>query len=142
MASLDQMEGEGLELAALLVIVVLIVAIVLFYMGSKGLLNWLLKLLQELVAWLKKLLDGKGGGKTFLGAGNSNSGTPQVQDSNLLFQIPSIPIAKVPGLDGNLYPLRNVDIPGIGTGASDLGSGTGVSIDGGEFVSYVPDGGS
>lgn len=118
MASLDNLEGDALELAALLIVLLVIAAIVLAYMGSKGLLNWLLHLLKMLEHFLNKLFSA-GGGKTFLGghggASAAEAGGPSVsvQNANPLSPIPLIPF-DWSGASPNDF-LVTSDVPGSAT---------------------------
>jgi hypothetical protein len=57
MASLDEMEGDAVELAALLLLVLIIVAVFLAWRGFSAPLNWLEQLWQKFSAWLKNLFD-------------------------------------------------------------------------------------
>lgn len=126
MASLDHMEGDAIEMAALLIVVLIVVAIVMAYMGSSSLLNWLTSLLQNIESWFSSLFSG--GGSSLLASGGGNSSL-QVQNSNPLFQIPYVSSPQIPGLGTDLYPLQNIDIPGMGSDSPDSGTGV-VSITG------------
>jgi hypothetical protein len=78
MASLDQMEGDAVETAVLLLVVLIVMAIILAGMGSRALLDWLLGLLHSVELWFSKLLHlGGPVGSTFNAAGNSTSGFDQ-----------------------------------------------------------------
>lgn len=136
MASLDRDEGDLVNLAIIALIVIIIIAIYLAHKGYEALnpWQWFLKLLQEIAQWLEQEWQAfmnafRGGGGAFLGSGNSNSSSLQVQDPNQLFQIPDNPLATISGLGSDLYPLQNVDIPGQGSDSPEPGGGV-VSITG------------
>lgn len=113
MASLDNLEGDALELAALLIVLLVIAAVVLAYMGSKGLLNWLLHLLKTIEDFLNNLFSG--GGKTFLGGHggsftNASGASVSVQNANPLAAIPTLPF-NWSGSNPNDF-LVTSDVPG------------------------------
>lgn len=136
MASLDQMEGDAIELAAVALLVLIVVAIALAYLGNKALLNWLLGLLSRVENWLKNLLSGGGGKLNPSGTGSGASSDLQVQDPNTLYQIPD-----ATAYNGGLLPLLWYDAAGNGNDTVDSGSGVGVSINGGPTY-FSPSGGS
>ena len=137
MASLDQMEGSAVELAATLLVVLIIVAIALAYLGNKALLNWLLGWLTRLEDWFKSLFSGGGAGKfNPSGTGIGSSTDLQVQDPNTLYQIPD-----ATSYNNGLLPLLWYDAAGSGTDTTDPGSGVGVSFNGGPTF-FTPSGSS
>lgn len=91
MASLDNLEGSLLEGGGLLLVIVLIVAIFLGAIGSKGLLNWLIKLLNELAKWLESLFGGPKG-SSFLGKGAGTTSTVKSTDAGAITNVTDGPI--------------------------------------------------
>lgn len=146
MASLDHMEGDAIEAGVLLVVVLIVVAIFLAYMGKSSLLNWLLDWLHRLESWLSNLLHfGGPSGNTFNAAG----GGPAVKDVPLDQSIPPGGTFSYPDTAFNWFGyspndfLVNSDVPGgVNYGQpNDPGSGVGVSFGGGPWFTKQ-DGGS
>lgn len=148
MASLDQMEGDAIELALLALVIFIIIAI---YLAWRGINNNPLKWLGELVKWLEQEFSNflnwlknlpstnPGGGGKFnpFGVGQGTSSSPQVQDPNTLFQIPDQAT-----YNNGLLPLMWQDATGGGTDTTDSGSGVGTSINGSAYFVQPIDGGS
>ena len=82
MASLDQMEGDAVETAVFLIVVLVAVAIVLFYLGDKRLLSWLNGLLSRFVTWIKDRFAGGSGAFNPSGIGGGSMGSSGAADIN------------------------------------------------------------
>lgn len=130
MASLDQIEGDAIELGILALIVFIIIALYLAWKGIntdplkwlQALAKWLEQEFANLLKWLKNLPTmNPGGGGAFnpFGEGAGTSAAPSVQDPNPVFQIPDVTAP----LDG-LLPLQSSDIyGGQGSNSTDSGGG-------------------